>query len=1080
MKKISLLLAGMTFMLCLKAQNAFIRETTMSFRTYGYSDPNPIAKPGKIYPYFRFDGYTNNPVDQDWKIIEMENDWIRVLIAPEIGGKVLGAIEKSTGNEFLYLNKVIKFRDVAMRGAWTSGGIEFNFGAIGHAPSTASPVDYLIQENPDGSVSCFLGSMDLSSRTEWRVEVRLPADKAWFETHASWYNPSDFSTSKYHWMNAAAAASEDLSYYWPGSHYIGHGGDSHAWPIMADGRDISQYAQNDYGTYHSYHVLGEVADYYGGYYNDKDFGFGHLTDYAVKPGKKIWIWGLARQGEIWVDLLTDPDLGNGQYTEIQTGLLFNQAAEGSSKTPYKHLSFKSKEVERFTEYWFPVKETGGITDINEYGILNAVTSGESRVASRSAATIPIDRDGEFRVASEVKSEFRFCALQAVQDSIHILGTEGQEYAYWLNLEPMETVQFSVVASEKSGNHDQLTGIRFDLTRHYSDRPVDSPPFDWNSLQGKYLAAMEHSRQRNYTAALKGFYDCLITDLYFMPALVGAAEEQMRIMEYEQAENLLRRALSVDTYHPQANYLLGIVKKEKGENHQAIEAFGLSTRSMEYRSAAFSQLAEVSLCMNDYPRALRYGESALDYNRFNINAYQIMTVALRLSGQIDEARHTAEGLLQFDPLNHLGRFELYLLDTNEASLDSFQSAIRTEFREQVFLELALFYQRLKVHEDALHLLELAPDQVLVSYLKYHLQSLLSENEESIESETQLQSLYNQDIDFVFPYRPELFKAIEWAERQAPHWKNRYYMGIMRLNFGQLDEARQLMKSCGDEPETAAFYLARTKLFEGQDTELVVHDLERALKVQPDDWRSFQYSIDFFMKHGAYPQALEFARRGARKFQDNFIIQTQLAKVELYNNNYSKCLNILDKLVILPAEGAQEGHDLYRQAHLLTAVEAFKAGKEDQALAHIAKAREWPEQLGVGKAFVTDERIEDYLVGIIHLSQTQDEAAANSLNKILEYSDAQKPGLDSPNLLLALSLQLLGQEEDAIKLLSHWIKSKPSDPIAHWAMAMYANNREQAEQALSKYKAPTGGTPWNPSGADAQFKLVYEIVNQIQLK
>ncbi|MBT3750960.1 MAG: DUF5107 domain-containing protein, partial [Bacteroidetes bacterium] len=111
----------------------------MTFRTYGFDDPNPIAKPGIIYPYYRFDGYTHIAIDKDWKIIEMENEWIKVLIAPEIGGKVLGAIEKSTGEEFLYFNKVIKFRDVAMRGAWTSGGIEFNFGSIGHAPSTSTP-----------------------------------------------------------------------------------------------------------------------------------------------------------------------------------------------------------------------------------------------------------------------------------------------------------------------------------------------------------------------------------------------------------------------------------------------------------------------------------------------------------------------------------------------------------------------------------------------------------------------------------------------------------------------------------------------------------------------------------------------------------------------------------------------------------------------------------------------------------------------------------------------------------------------------------------------------------------------------
>ena len=69
-----------------------------------------------------------------------------------------------------------------MRGPWTSGGIEFNFGSIGHTPATASPVNYKLQENPEGSVSCIVGAPDLTSRTEWRVEVKLPADKAYFET----------------------------------------------------------------------------------------------------------------------------------------------------------------------------------------------------------------------------------------------------------------------------------------------------------------------------------------------------------------------------------------------------------------------------------------------------------------------------------------------------------------------------------------------------------------------------------------------------------------------------------------------------------------------------------------------------------------------------------------------------------------------------------------------------------------------------------------------------------------------------------------------------------------------------------
>jgi hypothetical protein len=94
---------------------------------------------------------------QNWKMIEMENDYIKLWVTPEIGGKIWGAIEKSTGREFIYYNHAVKFRDVAMRGPWTSGGIEINFGVIGHAPTCSSPVDYMIRNNSDGSVSCFVG-----------------------------------------------------------------------------------------------------------------------------------------------------------------------------------------------------------------------------------------------------------------------------------------------------------------------------------------------------------------------------------------------------------------------------------------------------------------------------------------------------------------------------------------------------------------------------------------------------------------------------------------------------------------------------------------------------------------------------------------------------------------------------------------------------------------------------------------------------------------------------------------------------------------------------------------------------------
>ena len=116
-----------------------------------------------------------------------------IWVLPDAGGKVWGAVEKAGGEEFIYRNEVMKFRNIALRGPWTSGGIEFNFGVIGHAPWTATPVDYVIESNDDGSASVVVGAMDIPSRTFWRVRVRLDDDQSAFDTETLWYNASPLS-----------------------------------------------------------------------------------------------------------------------------------------------------------------------------------------------------------------------------------------------------------------------------------------------------------------------------------------------------------------------------------------------------------------------------------------------------------------------------------------------------------------------------------------------------------------------------------------------------------------------------------------------------------------------------------------------------------------------------------------------------------------------------------------------------------------------------------------------------------------------------------------------------------------------
>ena len=242
MKKALIAILSILASLPLSAQEATISQSLQKMKTYPFSDPDPVANPSEsIYPYFHFDGFSARAADKEWTVVTLENEYIRLTILPEIGGKVWGAIDKKSGKQFIYSNDAVKFRSIAMRGPWTSGGIEFNFGIIGHAPTTATPVDYCTAKNADGSVSCWLSSYELVTRTFWVVEVRLEKDKAYFSTKTTWYNYSAIDQPYYQWMNAGYHAYGNLEFAFPGTNYIGHAGDLHSYPVSEDGREISWY-----------------------------------------------------------------------------------------------------------------------------------------------------------------------------------------------------------------------------------------------------------------------------------------------------------------------------------------------------------------------------------------------------------------------------------------------------------------------------------------------------------------------------------------------------------------------------------------------------------------------------------------------------------------------------------------------------------------------------------------------------------------------------------------------------------------------------------------------------------------------
>jgi tetratricopeptide (TPR) repeat protein len=924
MKNLFLISCAIAFFLpsLVVSQQARIYEEQCTMLTYPFSQPDPVPTIGRIYPYFRFDGYSSEGVEKEWKMVVLENDYIKVWITPEIGGKIWGAVEKSTGGEFLYFNEVVKFRDIAMRGPWTSGGLEYNFGDIGHIPTASTPVDYLTRENEDGSVSCVVGAIDLPSRTKWNVTITLFPEKAFVETAVSWQNATDLPVTYYHWMNAAAKAKGNLEFIYPGNARIGHAGEVGEFPLE-NGRNISFYEQNNFGSYKSYHVLNAYSNFFGGYWHEDDFGFGHLSSYDDKPGKKIWIWGLSEQGMIWEDLLTDTD---GQYVEYQSGKLFNQAAEGSTPTPFKHREFSPHDTDHMLDRWFPLKGTGGMVAASEYGVLNAERSGE-----------------------EVK--ITLSALQQLDQPLHIFSEGEKIKSTKLELQPLQL--FSETIKIPAGKHfqvqlgEKLLYYTSDPEELYLDRPLmPNPEFDWETAYGRYVAGLEHEKQRQYPEAHQKYQESLQKEPAFAPALNRLAMSHFRRMEYEKAYALVLKSLAIDTYDPEANNLFGLINEHWGKAANAKSGFGVASQDQAYRSPGLTALARVNLKEKNYPEVIRLCREALAYNSRNAAALEMLALTYRLTNAPESAKQALAKLAVVDPSS---AFLAHEKDVWEHT-STLSSIVTNELAHETYLELAMQHLRYGQKAEAVNILKVMPHQPIALMWLADLE----------KDKSHLKQALDRSPNMVFPHRTETLQLLERLMQKNDHWKLKYYAALIYWNRERVEKARTLFEICGEQPDFAPFYLAKAEVFKDNKA-IRMAAIQRAVQIDPEDWRANLAYAEALFKSQEYEKVIMLTSRFLEASPAFGMLH---AKSLIQTGAASEAVEFLEEYEVLPFEGAREGRQVYYEACILAALSAFQEANYSKAVEFGKKASLWPRNLGVGKPYEVDERLEHWILSRVY--------------------------------------------------------------------------------------------------------------------
>ena len=957
MKKWILLWAIGNCVLGVFAQHpAKVSEVKKRYTTYPFTDPDPIASAQKLYPYFRFDGFTNTAIEKDWNAVILENDYIRVQVMPEIGGKIWSAYDKVNKRDYIYNNGVVKFRDIAMRGPWTSGGIEANYGIIGHTPNTSTPVDYLMRENTDGSASCFIHAYDMLSRSNWTLEIRLEKDKGYFSTRSFWSNANAVEQPYYTWMNLGVAAGQDLKFLYPGNQYIGHDGDAHVWPIDNQGRDLSNYRENAFGSSKSYHVLGAHSNAFGVYYQDHNYGMARYALREDKLGKKIFLWSQAGDGKIWENLLTDK---SGQYVEIQSGRLFNQNVPSSSLTPFKQIGFAPYQSDTWTEYWMPFSGIGKPEDI------------------QLSAAMQLKK-GNDEILLEIDPK------RPLKDSIYVLDSVGNVLnRSFIEAKLGEPTKFSLkVATVSRPSYLKLGQDYFNLRTEESwsklNRPtVISAEASSDTSQAKLLEIRDLIRFRQYTLA-----EVKLKELALQAPTTQTYLEMAKLawfkMEYQSVYTYAQKVLSMDAYDAQANYYYGLAAIKLKKENDALDGFEVASLNPAWRSASYVQLAKYYYRIKQYERAGDYLGKSLVTNPLNIDALQMNLLVQRKKGGLADTI-SRQTILQYDPFNAFLQF-------HEKKIVS----SRQEFASEELLELAIWYADLGEYSAATDLLRSGQKNTeALLWLAW-----LTRSDKSI-SQGWLAQAAQSKPSFVFPFREESNVVFQWAKDNSKSWTIDYLSALLYRFRNQSQKAKEILSAVEQEPtDFAAYYALKSSLQDTSRHDLAVQMMQQATVVDPQEWRYGLHLVELLNDSKSYEKALRASAAYHLKFPKNYILTLAHVRTLLLAKEYLRAEKELKDVNILPFEGATEGHRYYVQTKLMLAYQNILEKKYKEAKLKIAESRLWPMNLGVGEPYAEEknEILADWLEQQLRPADKQ--GNADLLKKIV-YS---KPSKNKYELML----------------------------------------------------------------------------------
>lgn len=933
----------------LASGGAIAWEQPVTITTYEPAEPDeyPIfldrrvyqGSSGRVYPIPFIDKIAAESVHREWRAVHLENPWIRLMVLPELGGRIHVGFDKVAGYDFFYRNNVIKPALVGLAGPWVSGGVEFNWPQH-HRPATFLPVEFEIENGDDGSVTVWCSDHDPFTRMKGMHGIRLYPDRAVVELVARLHNRTSHTQTFLWWANVAARVHDDYQSFFPTDvRFVA----DHArraitafpaadrpyydvdYPAAAasGGDRIDFYRNIPVPT--SYMIVDTVDDFFGGYDHAAEAGFVHIADRHVAPGKKQWTWGNAPFGQAWDALLTDSD---GPYIELMAGVYTDNQPDFAWLQP--------GETKTFTQSWLPIQKIGVVHQLNHEAAVHLdVSAGIARIGVCVTRMRPSSR-----VTLTVGTHTVFDWEGDLAPGMPFIGTYEVGEA-----DPPE-VELVVW-------HRETELLRWRPRPHQSGSEPDvatepPPPADIATNEELFLTGVHLAQYRHPTRSpLPYWHEVLRRDPLDSRSNLAIADDLYRSGRYEEAERHVRVALKRITARNsnprdgEASYLLGLILSRTARRDQAIDAFAKAAWDGRWAAPALFEAATVHAQGGDDTTALDYAERAGLADPADTRIRALRAVLLRRLDRVAEADGVLRGTLGFDPLDQVSRA---LLARPIAS------------DPRMLIDVALFFRQVGEVERALDVLaaaaSLAPTAAgeVRPMAHYHRAAILERAGRGAEAASAREAARDACAIRCFPSGLDDHDVLQEALLIDPDDTRALSLrATLLVDRGRHGEALDLWRR--------AFSVGLSDAVSYRNAAVVVFNLEgdgrqaaawyeMALALRPCDSRLWYESDQLLARSGAAASA----RLLRLEPQLPIILERDDATIEycdllIVEGRAEEVVHLMSQRTFAPWEGG-EGRSLraWENASLSLSRSALAQGRPEHALMHADAALATPANLG----------------------------------------------------------------------------------------------------------------------------------------